>query len=135
MKKFLILLLIPLLYFTPLLVIRQFDLQPRSVASTESSTSENNACEIDITLSTSTDSLPLETYLVGVVSGEMPASFELEALKAQAIAARTYAIHQTNYGETAINTTIAHQVFENEQQRQKNGYPHFSNMNKKFSKQ
>ena len=119
MKKFLILLLIPLLYFTPLLVIRQFDLQPRSVASPVSSTNESNACEINITLTTSPDSLPLETYLVGVVSGEMPASFELEALKAQAIAARTYAIHQTNYGETAINTTIAHQVFENEQQRQK----------------
>lgn len=33
----------------------------------------------------------LDTYLVGVVLAEMPASFEPEALKAQAIAARTYA--------------------------------------------
>lgn len=33
---------------------------------------------------------PLEDYLVGVVLGEMPASFEPEALKAQAVAARTY---------------------------------------------
>ena len=32
----------------------------------------------------------LERYLVGVVCGEMPASFEPEALKAQAVAARTY---------------------------------------------
>ena len=33
----------------------------------------------------------LEEYLVGAVLGEMPASFEQEALKAQAVAARTYA--------------------------------------------
>ncbi len=36
--------------------------------------------------------VPLEGYLVGVVAAEMPASFEAEALKAQAIAARTYAL-------------------------------------------
>jgi stage II sporulation protein D len=33
----------------------------------------------------------LETYLLGVVGGEMPPSWEIEALKAQAVAARTYA--------------------------------------------
>ncbi|WP_157109721.1 stage II sporulation protein D [Thermanaeromonas toyohensis] len=36
--------------------------------------------------------LPLETYVAGVVAGEMPAEFELEALKAQAVAARTYTL-------------------------------------------
>lgn len=34
----------------------------------------------------------LEDYVLGVVLGEMPASFETEALKAQAVAARTYAL-------------------------------------------
>lgn len=34
----------------------------------------------------------LENYLIGVVAAEMPVSFELEALKAQAVASRTYAI-------------------------------------------
>jgi stage II sporulation protein D len=34
----------------------------------------------------------LEEYLKGVVAAEMPAEFELEALKAQAVAARTYAV-------------------------------------------
>lgn len=33
----------------------------------------------------------MDAYLVGVVLAEMPASFEMEALKAQAVAARTYA--------------------------------------------
>ena len=36
----------------------------------------------------------LETYVVGVVSAEMPASFPDEALKAQAVAARTYQIRK-----------------------------------------
>lgn len=39
--------------------------------------------------------MPLETYLVGVVAGEMPANFPLEALKAQAVAARTYTLRRT----------------------------------------
>jgi len=36
--------------------------------------------------------LPLEAYLEGVLGGEMPPSFPAEALKAQAVAARTYAL-------------------------------------------
>ena len=36
----------------------------------------------------------LEDYIIGVVAAEMPASFESEALKAQAIAARTYAMYK-----------------------------------------
>ena len=38
----------------------------------------------------------LETYLCNVVSAEMPATFEKEALKAQAIVARTYTIYKIN---------------------------------------
>lgn len=36
--------------------------------------------------------VPLETYVAIVVSNEMPSSFHSEALKAQAVAARTYAV-------------------------------------------
>ncbi|MEW5899775.1 MAG: stage II sporulation protein D, partial [Bacillota bacterium] len=38
--------------------------------------------------------LPLEEYLVGVVAAEMPAEFSPEALKAQAVAARTYTLRR-----------------------------------------
>lgn len=40
------------------------------------------------------ENLPLDTYLYGVVAAEMPASYELEALKAQATVARTYTIYK-----------------------------------------
>ncbi len=44
--------------------------------------------------------LSIEQFLIGVVAAEMPASFGLEALKAQAIAARTYIIsNSTLFGK------------------------------------
>ena len=46
-------------------------------------------------------SLDMETYLIGVVRAEMPASFELEALKAQTVAARTYILHKIASGGSA----------------------------------
>lgn len=42
------------------------------------------------------DNIKLEEYVVGVVAGEMPASFEIEALKAQAVASRSYALKKIN---------------------------------------
>lgn len=39
-----------------------------------------------------TESIAFEDYVKGVVAGEMPSSFEMEALKAQAVAARTYSL-------------------------------------------
>ena len=43
------------------------------------------------------EELHIDEYLYGVVSSEMPASFEIEALKAQAVVARTYTIYQTSH--------------------------------------
>lgn len=40
------------------------------------------------------EELPLDQYLYGVVSSEMPANFEKEALKAQAVVARTYTLYK-----------------------------------------
>ena len=42
--------------------------------------------------------MDMGTYLLGVVRAEMPASFEEEALKAQAVAARTYTLYKMANG-------------------------------------
>ena len=55
--------------------------------------------------------MELEEYVVGVVAAEMPASFNIEALKAQAIAARTYAVKKTSQGKVLVNST-ADQVYK-----------------------
>ena len=54
------------------------------------------------------EEIPLDIYLYGVVSSEMPANFEMEALKAQAIVARTYTIYQmmSNLKHQDVNAHI-----------------------------
>ena len=75
--------------------------------------------------------LDLEEYLVGVVAGEMPASFDLEALKAQAVAARTYAVNKLINGASPAlaeiapeaditNDTSINQTWLKEEERRKN---------------
>lgn len=49
--------------------------------------------------------LPLNQYLVGVVAAEMPAQFEEEALKAQAIAARTYTMKRYKENPATVFTS------------------------------
>lgn len=57
--------------------------------------------------------LNLEEYIIGVVAGEMPASFETEALKAQAVTSRTYAIYKINNTKENydVETNVDDQVY------------------------
>ena len=57
--------------------------------------------------------MDLEDYVIGVVAAEMPASFAEEALKAQAIASRTYAVYKMNHSnrEYAVLTDISDQAY------------------------
>lgn len=67
------------------------------------------------------EKVPLEDYVLGVVAGEMPAEFELEALKAQAIAARTFVVRRLWQGRGTdeqllkrgadVTDTTQHQVY------------------------
>ena len=43
--------------------------------------------------------MDMADYLRGVLRAEMPASFELEALKAQAVAARSYTLYRLRQGK------------------------------------
>ena len=52
------------------------------------------------------ETLEMDNYLYGVVSAEMPANFELEALKAQAIVARTYTAYKMFKGSKHANADI-----------------------------
>jgi stage II sporulation protein D len=72
------------------------------------------------------ETMDLGTYLVGVVRAEMPASFEPETLKAQAVAARTYTLYQLRqgkkHGSAADLCTVSGccQAFLTEEQARKN---------------
>ena len=64
------------------------------------------------------DHLPLEDYLVGLIGSEMYASWPGEAFKAQAVAARTYALYHTDSSKGAggrdydVQSTVLSQVYE-----------------------
>jgi stage II sporulation protein D len=65
--------------------------------------------------------LPLEEYLIGVVAAEMPAEFEEEALKAQAVAARTYAVKLLGKSQVKdvgydVDTTVKTQAWLSDKQ-------------------
>ena len=67
--------------------------------------------------------LPFEEYIKGVVAGEMPANFELEALKAQAVASRSYAMYQmtaTKDKDYDVLNTTANQVYLTDQELKNN---------------
>lgn len=57
-----------------------------------------------------TQEIELEQYLMGVVPSEMPVTFELEALKAQAIAARSFVVSR-NY---MVDDTTSSQVYKDD---------------------
>ncbi len=59
------------------------------------------------------EEIELEEYIIGVVAAEMPASFNVEALKAQAIAARTYALYKINQnsGDYDVTTDVTTQSY------------------------
>ena len=60
------------------------------------------------------ETIPLEEYVVGVLAGEMPINFELEALKAQAVASRSYALKRIEYNkdkEYDVVDSIQNQVY------------------------
>lgn len=65
--------------------------------------------------------LPLEEYLYSVVPSEMPAEYSPEALKAQAVCARTYAVQQMKNQRLAkegahVDDSVSFQVYNNLQE-------------------
>lgn len=59
--------------------------------------------------------LPLEDYVKNVVMAEVGGNWEMEALKAQAVVARTYAVHQKNANGNSryhLTSSVLHQTYK-----------------------
>lgn len=110
----------------PLLVVAPGDYKPAPPApvpapapSAAPQVAEEPTVSVYLTKTDTVETLPLETYIVGVVAAEMPAEFQLEALKAQAIAARTYIVQRLKSGDKSgvpddksdVTDTITHQAY------------------------
>jgi stage II sporulation protein D len=119
------------LFFFPFL-FKKSEQKPEAAPGT--SNTLENACEVSIVVSGSDIPITLEEYVIGVVAAEMPVSFHPEALKAQAIAARTYVLKSTNYGQTPIEPTVAKQVFYDEDKRKENWSESYEDYEQKVRK-
>lgn len=68
------------------------------------------------------EEVSLEDYVIGVISGEMPISFHDEALKAQAVCARSYVIRKIEQNKNKdydVVDTIQNQVYQDQDELKK----------------
>jgi len=107
-----ILIIILLCFFIPIIFCKKFEQKEEAFSSNndeEVKTEYNNSISeynyknynkirLLHTKTNEIEEINLDEYLCNVVSAEMPASFELEALKAQSIVARTYTIYKIENG-------------------------------------
>ena len=66
-------------------------------------------------------SIEFRDYIIGVIAAEMPASFNREAIKAQSVLARTYALKAKKYGKTLTDTVSTQAYIDTDQMKQKWG--------------
>ena len=90
----------------------------QETAEIKQETKENKTYVIIYRKKGTVEQIELEEYLVGVVAAEMPASFNNEALKAQAILARTYALKKISKGEK-LTDTVSTQAYIDKNEMQK----------------
>ena len=80
------------------------------------------------------DEIELNEYVLGVLAGEMPISFELEALKAQAVASRSYVLKRLDYNKDKdydVVDSVTNQVYlDNEHLKKAWGDNYIKNINK-----
>lgn len=80
------------------------------------------------------EEIPFEEYIVGVLAGEMPIYFEKEAFKAQAVAARSYALKRIEYNvdnEFDVVDSVMNQVYlDNDYLKNAWGGKYIDNINK-----
>ena len=88
--------------------------------------------KVDIIYNDEVKNIDLEDYVVGVVACEMPASFDIEALKAMSVAARTFAEYKiTTNKNYRLSTTTKDQCYITKEKMKKNWK---SNYTKNYNK-
>lgn len=82
------------------------------------------------------EKVPFELYVKGVVAGEMPTTFHIEALKAQAVAARSYVLkkmEQNKNNEYDVVDTVSNQVYLSDSELKEKWRQDYTKKNNKIS--
>lgn len=110
MKK--IIIFTALILFIPFVIVNFFDVDKKEEIKLRYES--NIIIRVKRLSSNEIEYLPLEEYIVGVLAGEMPIYFEKEAFKAQAVAARSYALKKIEYNkdnEYDVVDSVLNQVY------------------------
>lgn len=91
---------------------------------------ENNDVYVSVTVNGDVQKILLDDYLLGVVAGEMPASFEIEAIKAQVVASRTFVYSRLLSVDNTTNT----QVYLSDEQMKKSWANQYDEYKQKVQK-
>lgn len=123
MKQYTVLCLIVaiILFISPFIAL--ISSQPEKEQAPENETNENisvthretannseddkNTITVFMTESSEIMKMEMKDYIIGVVAAEVPASYETEAIKAQAIVAMTYAQYRKNHPDKSISADIS----------------------------
>ncbi|MBM6841519.1 stage II sporulation protein D [[Clostridium] spiroforme] len=116
------------LSFIVIIIIALMILSPRQ--SLLSQKYDDESVFVNVTVAGQVQRVLLDDYLLGVVAGEMPASFELEAIKAQVVASRTFVYSRLLSVDNTTNT----QVYLNEEEMKKSWQDHYEEYKAKIQK-
>ena len=133
MKK--IILVSALIFIIPFMIVT-LRIKDKKIVDEDMNIVSNTLVRVKRESKNKIETVSIEDYVIGVISGEMPVSFELEALKAQAICARTYVLRKikTNKNkEYDVVDTISNQVYLDKEQLQKNWKTKFDDNYKKIT--
>ena len=118
-NKILLSIIIILLPITVFMLSKQASPKPQN---SNDQTSQAKEIYIDLLINNEKKHIPLEEYLVSVVGAEVPALFDMEALKSQAVASRTFALYQENTRGYVTTTDQAYNSLEELQQKWQDNY-------------
>lgn len=140
---FTIILVVPTMIVVPFITDNSYEatsLEKKDQTETTNAKADEEAVSVAVmrTQNDKVENVPLEDYVSGVVASEMPANFELEALKAQALAARTFIVYrmlnQDNNPDAAVLDTVDDQVYSSEEDLRKRWGSEFNEKMNKIKK-
>lgn len=112
MKYLMLYVLLMVLFFVaiPLIVTSIFSIPPQQNPKSAYQGKIPDTVKVYITKEEEYQTMDFESYITGVVASEMPSAFDVEALKAQAVASRTYALGKIN-ADSHLCDTVHCQVY------------------------